>query len=132
MNKKKLIPILLLSAIAVAGIVLCTLLVVRHYKTKSDGTIEITLVELNGNIKSDKKIDYQKNDALVDLLKNNYSNVVVDKGMLMSIDTFTTASDWSTFISIYVDNEMSQVGILDIQYENYSIISFRMTEYIQP
>jgi hypothetical protein len=130
MNKKKLIPILL-SIIAAAGIVVGSILVAKHYSTKTEGNIEVTLVELDGTLKSDKKIGYKKGDTLVGLLKDNYSNVVVENGMLMSIDTFTTAADWSTFISIYVDDQMSQVGILDIKYEDYSVISFRMAEYIK-
>jgi hypothetical protein len=129
MDKKKLIPIFF-SAVAVAAIAISVVLLTKHYSSQKDGEIEITLVELDGSLKSDKKIGYQKDNTLVELLNKNYSNVVVEKGMLMSIDTFTTAPDWSTFISIYVDNEMSQVGILEIQYTNYSVISFRMTEYI--
>ena len=48
----------------------------------------------------------------------------------MSIETFTTPSDWSTFISIYVNNEMSMVGLLDIKFEDGIKISFINTEYV--
>lgn len=48
----------------------------------------------------------------------------------MSIDVLTTPEDWSTFICIYVDNEMSNVGILDIQFTDGTLISFVDTEVI--
>ena len=54
--------------------------------------------------------------------------VKVENGMLMSIEVFYNADDYSTFISIYVDNELSMVGILDIEFEDGTIISFKMCE----
>ena len=47
----------------------------------------------------------------------------------MSIEDFTTPSDWSTYISIYVDNKMSQVGLLEIEFMDGTLISFVMTEF---
>ena len=47
----------------------------------------------------------------------------------MSIEDFTTPSDWSTYISIHVDNEISQVGLLEIEFEDGTMISFVMTEF---
>jgi len=55
---------------------------------------------------------------------------VISDGMIMSIETFTTPSDWSTFISIYVNDEMSMVGLLDIKFEDGTKISFINTEYV--
>ncbi|MCF0107170.1 MAG: hypothetical protein HUJ53_10430, partial [Holdemanella sp.] len=48
-------------------------------------------------------------------------------GMLMSIDQLCTPEDFTTFICIYVDDEMSQVGILDIQYKDGTKITFKDT-----
>ena len=62
-------------------------------------------------------------------MEANFDNVVFENGMLMSIDTFTTPSDWSTFISVYVDDEMSMVGLLDIQFTDGTKISLVMTEF---
>lgn len=44
--------------------------------------------------------------------------------MIMSIDVLTTPLDWSTFICIYVDDKMSNVGINDIHFTNGTRISF--------
>ena len=75
-------------------------------------------------------IEFKTGDTLDKLLQDNYDNVVITDGMIMSIDSFTTASDWSYFISIYVNDEMSMVGLLDIEFTNGTKISFVMTEYV--
>ncbi len=129
-KKKNLILTIALSIVAVGALVFGGIMIGKHYSSKSDGQIEIKLIELDGNVKSDKQIDFKTGDTLVYLVKSNYENVVIENGMLMSIDTFTTAPDWSTFISIYVNNEMSMVGINDIQFVNGTLISFVMTEFI--
>ena len=49
----------------------------------------------------------------------------------MSIENYTTPADWSTFISIYVDDEMSMVGLADIKFENETKISLIITEFNQ-
>ena len=66
---------------------------------------------------------------LVDLVSNNFSNVTFDNGMIMSIEDYVTPADWSTFLSIYVDGEMSMVGLNDIVFKDGTKISFIITEY---
>ena len=102
----------------------------KTFSSTSDGSITVELVELDGSIKSSKEIEFNEGDQLLTLLEENYDNVLIENGMLMSIDTFTTASDWSTFISIYVDDEMSMVGLAEIQYEDGTKLSLIMTEFI--
>ena len=50
--------------------------------------------------------------------------------MIMSIEDYNTPSDWSTFLSIYVDDEMSMVGLADIVFTDGTKISLIITEYI--
>ena len=102
----------------------------KNFTSTSDGSITVELVELDGTLKSSKEIEFNTSDVLITLLEKNYDNVVCENGMLMSIDTFTTAADWSTFISIDVNGEMSMVGLAEIEYEDGTIISFKMTEFI--
>ena len=130
MNKKKLILTSVLSVISLAVIILCYILIAKPFATKADGEIQIVLVDLDGTVLSDKQIEFNVGDTLEQLLKENYENVVITDGMIMSIETFTTPSDWATFISIYVDDEMSMVGLLDIQFEDGTKISFVNTEYV--
>lgn len=130
MNKKKLILSSVLSVLALAVIIVCYVLIAKSFTPKADGEIQIVLVDLDGTIVSDKKIEFIVGDTLDQLLKENYKNVDITDGMIMSIETFTTPSDWSTFISIYVNDEMSMVGLLDIQFEDGTKISFVNTEYV--
>ena len=126
MNKKKLILSSVLSVLALAIIIVCYILIAKPFTPKADGEIQIVLVDLDGTIVS----EFNVGDTLDQLLKENYENVVIADGMIMSIETFTTPSDWSTFISIYVNDEMSMVGLLDIKFEDGTKISFINTEYV--
>ena len=58
------------------------------------------------------------------LLEDNFDNVVIEDGFLYSIDKLTTPEDWSTFICLYVDGEMSEVGLLEVQFKDGTSISF--------
>lgn len=102
----------------------------RHFASKSEGQIQVPLIDPEGNITKEKEIEFDKGYTLQYLLEENFDNVVIENGMLMSIENFTTPLDWSTFISIYVDNEISPVGLLDIEFKDGTLISFVMTEFI--
>ena len=65
----------------------------------------------------------------MDLISNNFENVTYNDGMIMSIEKFTTPVDWSKFISIYVDDEMSMVGLADVIFKDGTKISFIITEF---
>lgn len=129
-DKRKLILTVILSFVAVVIFVVASFMINKHFSSQSDGQIQVQLVDLEGNTTMDKMIDFKEGDTLQALLEENFDNVVIENGMLMSIEDFTTPSDWSTFISIYVDNEMSQVGLLEIQFTDGTVISFVMTEFI--
>ena len=121
---------IVLTIIALVVLVLGGMIFSKTFSSTSDGSITVELVELDGSLKSSKEIEFETGDQLLTLIEENYENVIVENGMLMSIDTFTTASDWSTFISIDVNGEASMVGLNDIEYEDGMIISFKMTEFI--
>ena len=125
-NLKKIV----LTIAALVVLVLGGMAFSKTFSSTSDGSITVELVELDGSIKSSKEIEFNEGDQLLTLLEENYDNVLFENGMLMSIDTFTTASDWSTFISIYVDDDMSMVGLAEIQYEDGTKLSLIMTEFI--
>jgi len=127
--KKKNIITISASIFVLVVITISSTIIANQYAAQSDGTIEVELVDLDNSIEEDKIIQFDNGDSLIFLLESNFSNVDIENGMLMSIGTFTTASDWSTFISIYVDNEMSLVGIEDISFIDGTIISLKMTEY---
>lgn len=129
-NRKNRILTIILSLIGVIVFVIASVMVSRHFASKSEGQIQVQLIDLEGNITKEKEIEFDKGDTLQYLLEENFDNVVIENGMLMSIENFTTPLDWSTFISIYVDNEISPVGLLDIEFKDGTLISFVMTEFI--
>ena len=129
MSKKKLAIYIPLTIISIIILVASYFFIYKKYVTKEEGKIEVVLVDLDGTVVSEKEIEFEKNDTLEKLLKENYSNVVIKDGMLMSIDKFTTPTDWSRYISIYVDDEISNYGVLDIKFIDGTKISFVMVEY---
>lgn len=128
--KKKTIATVVLSIVATVGLGVASYFIYDSFTAKSDGSITIEIIKLDGDKANEKEISFNNGDSLVALLEDNFENVVVKDGMLMSIDVLTTPEDWSTFICIYVDNEMSNVGILDIQFTDGTLISFVDTEVI--
>ena len=128
-DKKKLILTIILSVVAVIIFIGAYLMIKSNFTSNSDGAIQVVLVDLDGTTTIEKTIEFKEGDTLQQLLEANFDNVVFENGMLMSIDTFTTPSDWSTFISVYVDDEMSMVGLLDIQFTDGTKISLVMTEF---
>lgn len=129
-NRKNRILTMILSLVGVIVFVIASVMVSRQFASKSDGQIQVQLIDLEGNITKEKEIEFDKGDTLQYLLEENFDNVVIENGMLMSIENFITPLDWSTFISIYVDNEISPVGLLDIEFKDGTLISFVMTEFI--
>ena len=117
-----------MTVLAVFLIVGCLFAISKAFGPKSDGTIEVTVVNLEGETVADKKIEFKKGDEITTLLENNFDNGVIEDGFLYSIDTLTTPEDWSTFICLYVDGEMSRVGILEVEFTDGTVISFVDTE----
>ena len=128
-NRKNLILTAILSFIGVIVFVIASVMVSSRFASQNSGQIQVELINLEGVSTVDKDIEFKQGDTLEFLLEENFDNVVIENGMLMSIEDFTTPSDWSTYISIYVDNKMSQVGLLEIEFMDGTLISFVMTEF---
>ena len=128
-DKKKLVTIIL-AVVAVLALIPAIIFVTNHYQSKGDGTITVEIIDFDGEtvIKS-KDIDFKKGDTLVELVEDNFTNVTYDNGMLMSIEDYVTPADWSSFISIYVDDEMSMVGINQIEFKDGTKISLIYTVF---
>lgn len=128
--KKKTIATVVLSIVAAVGLGVASYFIYDSFTAKSDGSITVEIIKLDGDKANEKEISFNNGDSLVALLEDNFENVIIEDGMLMSIDVLTTPEDWSTFICIYVDDEMSNVGILDIRFTDGTLISFVDTEVI--
>ena len=130
MNKKNLVLKVVLSIVCVAILGVVIYFGSKAFASKSDGQIQVVYVDVKGNTISDELIKFNEGDTLVKLLQDNYDNVTIENGMIMTFEDYVTPSDWSSYICIYVNDEMSMVGILEIQFENNTKISLVITEYV--
>lgn len=128
--KKNLIIKIILSGIAVGIIALSVYFLKDSFKPDYDGVITVEVINLDNEVIKTKEITFKENDELSVLIENNFNNVTYQNGMIMSIENYNTPADWSTFISIYVDNEMSEVGLSDIEFKDGTKISLIITEFI--
>lgn len=132
-KKKRIFLIVGLSAVAVAAAITIPLVIKNNSKAKYDGSISVTLRKLNEaktdtSVVSQKTLNYVVGDTLVSLLQANYT-ITMNKGMLMTIDTLDTASDWSHFIAFYVNDVYSQVGVEQYVLNNKDTILFKEEVY---
>ncbi|MBE6130457.1 MAG: DUF4430 domain-containing protein [Erysipelotrichaceae bacterium] len=130
MFKKNLILKIVLSVIALGAVVLCVVLLHNSFKPDYDGIITVEVIDLDGSVINKKEIEFKENDQLMNLIEDNFNNVTYQNGMIMSVEDYNTPSDWSTFLSIYVNDEMSPVGLADIVFTDGTKISLIITEYI--
>lgn len=119
---------LLTAILAVIGVVILGIAIIwisSNFISSNDG--KITIEYINGENEIIKKIEFKKGDSIEELLSDNFNNVKFDNGMLMSIEDYDTPSDWKTFICVYVDDIMSEVGINKIEFKDGTTISLIVT-----
>lgn len=120
---------LLLSAIILCIFVASAVLLSQSFTSVSDGTLKVELISLDDKIIKEKDISFKEGNLLLELIEDNFNNVSMSNGMIMTIESLETTSDYSQFISIYVNDQMSEVGLEDIQYTDGTKISFILTEF---
>jgi len=130
MSKKgKIVLTTVLATIAAITMVVLIVLGSKGYLSKYEGEITVEVINLDKTEKDKKEIKFKKDDNLLDIIQDNFENVTYNNGMIMSIEDYVTPSDWSTFIMIYVDGQMSEVGLKDIKYKDGTLITFQITSY---
>ena len=116
------------TIVAVVALVAVVFFFAGSNKSDAAGSLNVEIKDLAGEVINSKECEYQEEQTIVEVLEANFDNITMDNGMLMTIDTLTTPEDWSSFIAILVDGEMSPVGLLDIDYQNIELLTFQMTE----
>ena len=133
MNKKKLILTIVSAILAVAVLVACFIIASSVIKAQGDGTISVEVVALDGNIMREKDIVFYEGDTLQKLIEENFESVVIeDTGygpFIKAIEGYVTPEDWSSYISIYVDDIYSEVGLGDIVFVDGTVISLRISTF---
>ena len=84
-NRKNRIVTIMLSLIWVIVSIVASVMISRHFASKSEGQIQVRLIDLEGNITKEKEIEFDKGDSLQYLLEENFDNVVIENGMLITI-----------------------------------------------
>lgn len=125
-NRKKIIISLIIAAVMAVTVMTIKI----SHSAEGSGKITVEAVDLDGQIIRRETLKFSQGDSLTALVEKNFRNVVMNDGMLMSIEDYDTPADWSTYICIYVNNEMSEVGINDIELNDGDVISLRITELV--
>ena len=130
MKESKTLVKIIATLVALAVIVFAGIKIKDTYLVKYDGKIEIEVIDLNNVEVKKKQIRFKEGDTLVKLIEDNFDNVLFKDGMLMNIETLETPADWASFICVYVDGKMSEVGIEQIAFTDGTKISLIMTELV--
>lgn len=132
MSKKQKTLTIILSVVAIAILALCIVVGRNSFASKYDGKIIVEVVDIDEKVIKKQEIKFMKGDTLVKLISDNFDNVeVTGEGewqMIQRIESIENASDWSTYISIYVDDVESPVGIASIEFADGTKISFKLIE----
>ena len=132
MDKNKKILTIVLSVVAVAILSVLIFVGSQSFSAKYDGKIIVEVVDKDGSVVENKKIKFSAGDTLVTLVQENFENVTVsgegEWQMIDSIETIKNSSDWSYYISIYVNDVESHVGIASIEFVDGMKISFKLID----
>lgn len=126
--KKELILKIVVTFIGIVVVALVGIFLLRDNTSDTKGDITIEVINLNGEKVINDKISFKEGDTLLGLLKENYelrSDDSYGSTFIYDIDDVKTGND--TFLGIYVNDEMSMVGVDLIELEDGLIVSFRVT-----
>ena len=126
--RKELIFKIVVTFIGIVVVALVGIFLLRDNTSDTKGDITIEVINLNGEKVINDKISFKEGDTLLGLLKENYelrSDDSYGSTFIYDIDEVKTGND--TFLGIYVNDEMSMVGVDLIELEDGLIVSFRVT-----
>lgn len=126
--KKELILKLVVTFIGIVVVALVGVFLLKENTSETKGNIIVEVIDLKGEKVIDDKISFKEGDTLLGLLKEHYelrSDDSYGSTFIYDIDDVKTGND--TFLGIYVNNEMSMVGVDLIELQDGLIVSFRVT-----
>ena len=132
MNKKsKTIWLSIITVMLIGVLAFLIYHITSGGKASGDGVVTVNYVGLDGNTIKSCNITFNEGDQIVTLIEENFKNVRFEDGMIMAIEDYVTPSDWSTFISVYVDGKVSNYGLAapEFTYTDGTIISLVITEF---
>ena len=95
-----------------------------------DGRITVNVKDTEEKLLASKEIGFKAGQTIADLLPDNFKNVTIDNGMLMTIESLTTPADWSSYIAFYINGEYAMEGVMTQPFIDADVIDFVDTVYI--
>lgn len=132
MSKRTLIIEVITSIVALVVLIIAFISIKQNNESKVIGTICLEVYDINGDKKIDDDLDFEKNQTLIDLLKDNYSIVMGDgsyEGMVMEIEGYKSEPNNNIWLMIYVDGQYSLVGVNQIELKDGIVIAFKVEQY---
>lgn len=130
MKKNQKILKIILSIVAIVILAICVIIGRNSYTVEYDGKIIVEVVDIDETVIKNKEIKFNEGDTLVKLISDNFKNVIVtgegEWQMIQKIETIENSSDWSKYISIYVNDIESPVGIASIKFTDGMKISLKL------
>lgn len=126
--KKELITKIILTIIVLIIVSLVSIFLLKTKESTTKGIVIIEVIELNNEKVIYDEIPFKEGDTLLGLLKANYtlrSDDSYGSTFLYDINDVKTGND--TFLGIYVNGEMSMVGVDLIELSDGLVVSFRVT-----
>ena len=126
--KKELIVKVVVTFVSLIIVLLVGAFLLKGNVSNTNGTITIEVIDINKQVVISDNINFKEGDTLLQLLADNYE-LRIDNSYgftcIYDINDVKTGND--TFLEIYVNNEMSMVGVDQIELVDGSVISFRVT-----
>lgn len=132
MNNKKnseLILKILISAILIIGLTVGCGLLLKKYSSISDGIIYVQVVDKEGKLAIDDEWEFFEGDTALSVLQEHYeirSDDSWGSTFIYDIDDIKTDGN-QYFLSLYVNDEMSMVGIDLVELVDGVVIKFEVT-----
>lgn len=126
--KKELMLKIILTIIVLIIVSFVSIFLLKTKESTAKGIVIIEVIELNNEKVIYDEIPFKEGDTLLGLLKANYtlrSDDSYGSTFLYDINDVKTGND--TFLGIYVNGEMSMVGVDLIELSDGLVVSFRVT-----
>lgn len=128
-NKLEFVLKLVITTILIVGLAIGCGLLLRKYTSNVDGTISIQVVDQDGKLVINDKWDFNEGDTALGILKEHYeirSDDSWGSTFIYDIDDVKTDGN-QYFLALYVNDEMSVVGIDLIEPVDGMVIKFEVT-----
>ena len=127
-NRNKLFSLVLIIVAIFALVVLGRNTI---FSTDSLGEVTVEVVDLEKNIIKSKDIKFNEGDNILDLIGDNFENFKFQDSeygpFIEHIESIPAKAN--SYIMIYVNGEMSPVGIGQIEFKDGTVISLRDEVY---